>query len=116
MVETLFKLGCLMCVCFIAVAYLFLAFEKESTATRHATPLSVAPAETSAVAAKKKSCQCCAERMQRVRERLRHARARRQTEKHVVNTQPRDFSERIGGSEVSAEDVPVSPHGFGPLS
>ena len=53
MVETLFKLGCLMCVCFIAVAYLFLAFEKESTATRHATPLSVAPAETSAVAREK---------------------------------------------------------------
>lgn len=84
MVENLFKLSCLMFVCFIAFAYLLVAVENKATATF----LYVVPAETSAVAEKKKACGCCAERMERVRKKLQQARERRQTEQQVVNTQP----------------------------
>ena len=84
MIETLFKLGCLMFACFIASAYLILAVE-ETAIARKSTAISVKPSETPSGTEKQKSCECCAARMARLRAQILQARKRAQTQKPVIN-------------------------------
>ena len=76
MVETLFKLGCLMFACFTAFAYLLVSFEEQTIVTRQPQLVYTTPA----VLAQKKGCECCTERRARMEQMIQQARARKQAE------------------------------------
>ena len=56
---------------------------------QHAPVETVVPTKTSAPAVKEKSCECCAERRERIRKRIQDARERRQKDKQDVSTDTR---------------------------
>ena len=89
MVENLFKLGCLMFACFIAFAYLLVAVERDTVATRQPTPIYATPVQTSTVTEKKRSCGCCTERTAKLREKMEQARKHRQAKKQIANSETR---------------------------
>ena len=76
MVENLFKIACLMFSGAIAFTYLIISFENQASATATtATPaVYKTPSENAVVSARKKNCSCCAERMERARQRMERRR------------------------------------------
>lgn len=94
MVENLFKLACLMVSGFIALAYLLVSFENQATATatKAAPAVYATVSENAAAPAKKRNCNCCAERreharrlMERRRKMVQQARERAQAEQSVTS-------------------------------
>ena len=87
MVENLFKLGCLMFICFIAFAYLIVSLEQKAVTTRKQMPTYVVTPEAPAVVEQKKACGCCTERIARFREKLQQARERKKVKQQVANAE-----------------------------
>lgn len=92
MVETLFKLACLMVSGFIALAYLAVSFENQANAKKAAPVVYTTVSENTTAPAKKKNCNCCAERreqarrfMERRRKMVKQARERAQAEQSVTS-------------------------------
>lgn len=93
MVETLFKLGCLMLCGCIAFTYLFVSFEDQASVTVTKTgPAVYTTVSKNAMLAKKKNCSCCEERkeqarqlMERRRKMVQQAQKRARTERPVTN-------------------------------
>ena len=93
MVETLFKLGCLMLCGCIAFAYLLVSFEDRASATATKTaPVGYTTVSKNAAPKKEKNCSCCEERkeqarrlMERRRKMVQQAQKRARTEQSVTN-------------------------------
>lgn len=93
MVETLFKLGCLMLCGCIAFTYLLVSFEDQVSATVTKTVSTVyTTVSKNAMPTKKKNCSCCEERkeqarrlMERRRKMVQQAQKRARTEQSVTN-------------------------------
>lgn len=70
MVEFIFKLACLAFICFILFVYFFVYVEDRARATQSPIDVPVDAPKTPAVKKKEKSCSCCADRIEQIREKI----------------------------------------------
>ena len=70
MVEIIFKLVCLMFICFIVFAYFFVYVEDRARVTQMPIDVPADAPKTPATKKKEKSCSCCAERIEQIREQI----------------------------------------------
>lgn len=70
MVEIIFKLACLVFICFIVFAYFCVSVEDRAQATQMPIDLRADAPKTPAVKKKETSCSCCADRIEQIREQI----------------------------------------------
>ena len=85
MVEIIFKLACLVFICFIVSAYFLVYVENQVQATQEPIVVPANAPETPTVRKKEKSCSCCAERIKEIQERIQLANKHRQKSEDIQN-------------------------------